>query len=89
MSNQIVISPQAERKLRKISKVDQIAIAQKIRSLRNLGVFSQEKLQGYSDIFRVRIGDYRIVYKIYPRMIYIVLIAHRKDVYRLLQEMLG
>lgn len=86
----ISISPLAEKQLRKISKPDQIAIGQKIISLREESAFLQEeKLQGYNNIFRVRVGDYRIVYKKILPEIYIILIRHRKDVYRLVKELLG
>lgn len=87
----ITISPQAEKRLRKIPKIDQIAIAQKIRSLTNpQSPTKAEKLHGYKDIFRIRIGDYRIVYRKLPNLlIHIILIAHRKDVYSLLEHWLS
>lgn len=45
---------------------------------------SVKKLQGAANLWRVRVGDYRIVYEIHDREIVIVVlrIAHRKDVYR-------
>jgi mRNA interferase RelE/StbE len=86
----IAISPLAKKQLRKISKPDQIAIGQKIRLLKEESVsLQEEKLQGYNNIFRVRVGDYRIVYKKVSQEIYIILIRHRKDVYRLVKELLG
>jgi mRNA interferase RelE/StbE len=43
-----------------------------------------KKLKGESNLWRVRIGDYRIVYYIFEDtiMIKIVGISHRKDIYR-------
>ena len=43
-----------------------------------------KKLQGEEDLWRIRVGDYRVVYSIeYTVMIVDVLqIAHRKDIYR-------
>jgi mRNA interferase RelE/StbE len=43
-----------------------------------------KKLKGESNLWRVRIGDYRVVYYIFEDtvMIKIVSISHRKDVYR-------
>lgn len=78
----VILSPQAKKKLRKISKIDQIALARKIRSLqaeeKDLPV---EKLQGYRDTFRIRVGDHRVVYRKFSDHLYVILIGHRKDVY--------
>ena len=42
------------------------------------------KVKGEDDLWRVRVGDYRIVYEIHDdRLLVLVLAAgHRKDVYR-------
>ena len=85
----IRISPRAEKELKKISTLDQIAVAQKIRLLVSAALPSEEKLAGFSHIYRIRVGNYRIVYKRTSVEIYIVLISHRKDVYRKLSELLG
>ena len=87
----VIISPRAEKKLRHLSKIDQIAIANKIRSIKNISaeVFGEEKLSGFKNIFRVRIGNYRIVYKKTIGNIYIVLIGHRRDIYQLVKQLFG
>ncbi|OGQ21660.1 MAG: hypothetical protein A3I05_04955 [Deltaproteobacteria bacterium RIFCSPLOWO2_02_FULL_44_10] len=45
-----------------------------------------KRLVGYTDLYRYRLGDYRLVYyvKRNERKIMILLIAHRKEVYRFL-----
>lgn len=85
----VIISPRAEKQLRKLPKIDQIAIANKIRSIRDISntSFGEEKLSGFKNIFRVRIGDYRIVYKKTTGEIYIVLISHRRDIYQLVKQL--
>ena len=42
------------------------------------------KLQGYENSYRIRIGDYRVVYEINDEESIVVLLRckHRKDVYR-------
>ncbi len=42
-----------------------------------------KKLKGYNHIYRIRIGNYRVVYSIEDKIltIEIVKIAHRKEVY--------
>lgn len=41
-------------------------------------------LQGYEHLYRLRVGDYRIVYDVKKvvRILTVIRIAHRKDVYR-------
>ena len=84
----LIISPRAEKELKKIPKVEQIAIARKIRLIKDSSVIlNEEKLTGFKNIFRIRIGQYRIVYRKTIKEIYIVLISHRKDVYRLINQL--
>lgn len=85
----IRISLRAEKQLRKVSKINQISITKKIRELRYYSVRNEEKLKGYENIYRVRIGDFRIVYKKTSKELYIILIGHRKDIYRILKHLLG
>lgn len=42
------------------------------------------KLEGVKDAYRLRVGDYRVVYEIREerRQVLIARIAHRRDVYR-------
>jgi mRNA interferase RelE/StbE len=42
------------------------------------------KLQGFADLYRLRVGDHRIVYRISDADLYInvTLIGHRREVYR-------
>jgi mRNA interferase RelE/StbE len=43
-----------------------------------------KKLQGFDHTWRVRVGDYRIIYEIYDNKVQIIVIKvkHRRDVYR-------
>lgn len=81
----IVFAPAALRQLRKLPKPDQKRIVREIEILeddpRPHGI---KKLQGTDNLWRIRIGDYRVVYEIQnAKLIVLVLrIAHRKDVYR-------
>jgi mRNA interferase RelE/StbE len=85
----IIISSRAEKELKKITKIDQIAIARKIRLIKEFPMTpNEEKLSGYKNIYRVRVGEYRIVYRKTVNEIYIVLIGHRKDIYRLVDHLL-
>jgi mRNA interferase RelE/StbE len=50
----------------------------------NPRLFGAEKLQGSEDLYRVRVGDWRIVYAIRDRelVVIIIRIGHRREVYR-------
>lgn len=84
----VVLSPRAEKELKKLSKINQIALARRIRLLRETPTSpEEEKLKGYANIFRIRVGDFRLVYKKTSQEIYLILISHRKDIYDLLKRL--
>ncbi len=45
---------------------------------------SERKPSGGEDLYRVRVGDYRIIYQIQDRalVVLVVKIGHRREVYR-------
>ena len=49
-----------------------------------LGTFAHFRMSG-SDKYRLRVGDYRIVYRfdVGKREIYLVAIGHRREIYRI------
>lgn len=82
----VTFLPRAEKDLRKLPKVDQIAVARKIRLLSQPIIANEEKLAGFINGYRVRVGNYRIIYRKTKMSVDIVIIAHRKEVYKLLQH---
>ncbi len=85
----VILSPRAEKELKKITKIDQIVIARKIRLIKDESInLQEEKLSGFKNIFRVRVGNYRIVYRKSSQEIYIILIGHRKNIYDLVNKLL-
>jgi len=83
-SYSLVIKTSAERELRALPKADRRRVVDRVRALaltpRPPG---NEKLSG-QERYRVRQGDYRIVYAIddEARIVEIVKIGHRREVYR-------
>ncbi len=81
----IEISATAERQISKLPRADQIRVIRVIQALatdpRPPGC---RKLSGYDDVFRVRIGRYRVLYSIEDRRLVIIVlkVGDRKDVYR-------
>src|SRR5262245_50272657 len=60
-------------------------IAKKINSLEtNPRPHGVEKLEGEVDLYRVRVGDYRVIYSIEDErlLVLVIRIGDRKDVYR-------
>ncbi len=84
-SYRIDVSATAERQLKRFRREDQLSI---VRAVQALAAEPHppgcRKLQGYDDVFRIRVGTYRVLYSIDGRRIVITVIkiAHRKDVYR-------
>lgn len=78
-----LIKKSAERELRKIHKADLQRITQRIKDLAATPLPSgNEKLAG-QDSYRIRQGDYRVVYAVDDnhRLIEIIKIGHRREVY--------
>lgn len=79
------IAPAAERDLRALPVEVLRRIRPRIDGLatdpRPPGV---EKLAGGGDLYRLRVGDYRIIYQVQDRavLVLIVRVRHRRDVYR-------
>jgi mRNA interferase RelE/StbE len=85
-SYRILIKASASRELEKVSsKKNRQRVTSKISQLaENPRPDKCEKLSGQSARYRIRQGDYRIVYSVNDadREVTIVKIGHRRDVYR-------
>ena len=84
MSYRIQVAPAAVRQLRKLDRVAQRRVQAAIELLagepRPSGA---QKLVGDDGEWRVRTGDYRIVYEIHDNVLLILVVAvgHRRDIY--------
>lgn len=82
----IVIKPSASKEIDTVGqKKDRQRIVLRIQSLgENPRPFGCEKLSGHLDRYRVREGNYRILYSIEDEklLVDVVKVGHRKDVYR-------
>ncbi len=84
MKYSIDVKPAAERYINKLSKDLQTRIIKKIRELEiNPRSHGAIKLQGYKNTYRIRVGDYRILYEIHDDilLVLVVKVGHRSDVY--------
>jgi mRNA interferase RelE/StbE len=74
-----------KKELRKLAQADRIAIVQKIELLRiEPHPEGSAKLKGSRDLFRIRHGDYRVIYQIKKDVLVIIIIrvGHRRDIYK-------
>jgi mRNA interferase RelE/StbE len=85
MAYEVEVRPLAKRQIRRLPIAAQDQIRPVIRALANeprpSGVV---KLHGADDLYRVRSGDYRIVYQIRDAVLVVVVVTvgHRREVYR-------
>jgi mRNA interferase RelE/StbE len=82
---EIAFQPSVEKDLRKLSSENRDRVLVRIAGLRNEPLPSQVvKLTGTENLYRVRVGDYRIVYEVELeiKQVLIHYIRHRREVYR-------
>jgi mRNA interferase RelE/StbE len=85
MAFTVEFSPGAAREFRKLGPKVQRKLSPRIDSLaQNPRPSGAKKLKGIEDLWRIRVGDYRIVYEVRDRtlVVLVVRVAHRRDVYR-------
>lgn len=85
MRYEVVISRSARRE---IERLPDRLVRQILRRLDGLALEPRpvgvRKLQGAQDLYRVRAGDYRVIYRIVESrtMVDVVAVRHRSDAYR-------
>ena len=85
MAYEIFIEKKAEKDLRKLPKNYQNKIIQKILNLKdNPKSTESRKITSSENYYRIKVGDYRIIYEINykEKRINIFRIRHRKEAYR-------
>jgi len=81
----IQYAPHVQNDIARLPRKMQVRIGQAILSLAdNPRPYGMAKLTGQEALYRIRVGDYRIIYTIRDRhcIIIIVTVAHRREVYR-------
>ncbi len=85
MNYRVELMPRAIRQLQKLPDNVQLRIMRALRRLeddpRPPGV---KRLTGAENLWRIRVGQYRIVYEIHDDqlLVLVVRVGHRKDIYR-------
>ncbi|MDE2196762.1 MAG: type II toxin-antitoxin system RelE/ParE family toxin [Gammaproteobacteria bacterium] len=81
----IEFSCSAAKALRDLERKTQVRIWSRLRLLaENPRPHDVKKLQGAENVYRVREGDYRIVYEIHDKklLIHVLRVGHRREIYR-------
>ena len=85
-SYSLTIKPSAAKELQDVS--DKATLSRLIERIKSLTTQPRpsgaEKLAGRSNIYRVRQGNYRVIYSVddQSRVVDVVKVGHRRDVYR-------
>jgi mRNA interferase RelE/StbE len=81
----IEFKPSADKALKRLPAEAQRRIVAAVERLaENPRPTGAVKLQGEERTYRLRVGDYRVIYDIHDEMLIVVVlrVAHRKDAYR-------
>lgn len=81
----IEFSPSAERQLKSLPREVQVRLKARIDALaEDSRPRGAERLSGAEEYYRIRAGDYRVIYAIEGRdlIVLVVRVGHRRDVYR-------
>ena len=81
----VVVSKSAEKNLSKLPSSQIVRIIEVLKSLEiNPRPTGCKKLKGFDSLWRVRIGNYRVVYAIEDVILLVDVrdVGHRKDIYR-------
>lgn len=90
MSYRIEIDTGAARQIRKLPREVQASVARTIDGLsENPRHHKVEHLSGAKNLYRVRTGNYRVVFTIRDDVLIVLVVAagHRKEIYRMIQHL--
>ena len=85
MAYTILLAPPAERQLKAFTPSVQKRLVRRLKTLReNPRPQGVKKLAGEDNLYRIREGDYRIIYTIDDKELFVLLvkIGDRKEIYR-------
>jgi len=85
MTYHVEIEPQVLRELRDLPMADERRAVEKIRGLaKEPRPDGCEKMAGQRDAWRIRSGNYRVVYRVddSERVVTVTRVGHRREVYR-------
>lgn len=84
MAYRVEFTPRAERDFKALDRSVRGRIARRIESLaENPYPQGTRKIEGEDELYRLRVGDYRILYQVKGKVLLVIVgIGHRRDIYR-------
>lgn len=81
----VIFEEPAQRQLRKLDRATQARLLRSLLKLEsNPRVNGSERLTGMEDLYRLRSGDYRILYRIKDDKLFVLVVdvGHRREIYQ-------
>jgi len=84
LAYRIEFTPKAQRDFNALDGSIRGRIARRIDSLAENPFPSIKKIEGEDELYRLRVGDYRILYQVQGKVLLVLIVGmgHRRDVYR-------
>ncbi len=77
----VELKPQAIKDLRGVQKQDASRIAAKLQELENGLTGNIKRLTNFTPEYRLRVGDYRVLFEVEDDTVVVYRVMHRKHVY--------
>ena len=82
MTYSLDLKPKAEKDLRALPRAVQERVAEKLRALREDLQGDVKRLTQFVPSYRLRVGDYRVLFEIENEAVVVYRILHRREAYR-------
>lgn len=85
MAYTIVVTPKAAKDIRALESVIRNRLGKKLKDVattHNIHTVAKKLTESTIDDYRLRIGDYRVVFDLDGKKMVLLRVQHRKDVYR-------
>jgi mRNA interferase RelE/StbE len=90
LAYRIEVTPRARKDLKALPKRERRRVSEQIDALRtDPRPTGCQKLKGREDFYRIRVGDYRVIYQIEDKilLILIVQVGDRKEIYEIIRRL--
>jgi mRNA interferase RelE/StbE len=77
----VELKPQAIKDLRDLPKQDATRIAMKLQGLEDGLTGNIKRLTNFTPEYRLRVGDYRVLFEVQDDLVIVYRVMHRKHVY--------
>jgi mRNA interferase RelE/StbE len=79
---QIVFKPRAMKDVRRLPVVQKDRVLDKIEAMENDLAGDVKRLTNFTPEYRLRVGDYRVLFEIASATVVVYRVVHRKDAYK-------